>query len=182
MPFEFPDDDGPLAPDWFAPLQLVVEAQAGERLVHFLDLDDIMIMARVVRPPRPSIVLYKHAYTRSYLNLDADGQAYRYVPARNSSHGRYLRQPLDEGLRALGLDQLPWMKPGLEREQRGWSWDERVLLRITLDREYEARGRPPPPWRHRRRRGPVGDAPAAVARERRDEAAGGRRRGHLHLV
>jgi len=182
MALDVPHDTDPLPHEWIAPLQLVAATQAGERLAHFLDVDDFMVMGRIVRPPRPTIVLYKHAYTRSYLNLDADGQAYRYIPTRRSSHGRYDRQPLDEALRQVGLDQLPWLKPGLEGEQRGLRWEDRVILRRTLDREYTARGRPPPEIRFPTRRRPRAttlhrDEPATVV-----GAEGGARRGHLHVV
>ena len=181
MALDIPDDTGPLSAEWIAPLQLIAARQAGERLVHFLDIDDFMIMARIVRPPRPTIVLYEHCYTRAYLNLDADGQAYRYVPMRRSSHGRYDRQPLDQALRALGLDQLPWLKPGLEGEQRGLRWEDRVILRLQLDREYTERGRPPPevrfPPRRRRATASRRDEPRAAA-----STDGGVRRGHLHVV
>jgi len=179
MALDFPPETGPLPAEWFAPLKFVAASQVGERAAHFLDVEDFMVMARVIRPPRPKIVLYKHVHTRAYLNLDADGQAYRFVPVRGSDQGRYIRRPLGVALRALGLDELPWMKPGLEGERRGLPWEDRVILSITLDREYRATGRP-----RRRdgdatrpRRSPRGHDETTVA-----TTEGGARHGHLHVV
>jgi hypothetical protein len=36
---------------------------AGMRRYQFFDVGDFMIMCRILRPPRPSLVLYKHYYT-----------------------------------------------------------------------------------------------------------------------
>lgn len=182
MALEFPPEIGPLPAEWFAPLTLVAASVAGERAAHFLDIADFMVTARVIRPPRPTIVEYKHVHTRSCLRLDAAGQAYRFVPVRGSENGRYLRRPLGHALAALGLDELPWMKPGLEGERRGLAWEDRVILTITLDREFSARGRP------RRRDGELPLRPRPPLLAPHIEAAavadpeGGARHGRLHLV
>jgi len=71
-----------------------------------------------VRPPRPTITLYKHRYTRRYLNLDAAGTTYRYFPPRagSSGHGQYRpHKDPSSALWGLGLWELPQMKPMLAR-------------------------------------------------------------------
>ena len=135
MKHEFPTGDGPLDPSWTAPLTSLARAVAGDPRHRYLDPDDFMIMGRVVRSPRPSINLYKHGYTRHYLNLDAHGQAYRYRAPRDldKGDGRYLRyRTVDEALLALDLFELPWMKPGLAAERRGLDWEERWTLQDRL--------------------------------------------------
>ena len=74
-----------LPPAWVEPLEAVARAVAGDPLYPFFDTDDFMIMARLLRRPRPSIVLYKHYYTRRYLNLDDAGHAYRYIGPRDAN-------------------------------------------------------------------------------------------------
>lgn len=181
MALDIPSDSEPLSPDWFAPLLLVAAQQVGQRLGHFLAVEDFTVTARVLRPPRPTVVLYKHTFTGADLNLDDVGHAYRYVPVRGSSRGRYDPQPLERALRVLRLDELPWLKQGLEGEQRGLPWEARGSLRLALDREYTERGRPPPDERPeprrsggRRRRGLVLVASGGTG--------GGPRRGDLHVV
>ena len=138
MDHEFPDDDLPLAPEWWAPLQEVVQSVAGVERHRFLAIEDFMMMARIRRSPRPSITLYKHVFTRRYLNVDASGQTYRYIARRDPlspSMGRYVRsRSLDDALDSLRLWELPWMKAGLELERCGLDWDERHQLRDALER------------------------------------------------
>jgi len=138
MKYSFPDPDGPLAPEWKAPLERMMAITAGDRRYRWLDPDDLMVMVRLLRPPRPSIVVYKHSYSRRHLNLDDSAQAYRYIPPRrgSKSQGRHDRhRSLDDALKALALYELPWMKPGLELERRGLDWGPAV------DAQVAARGR-----------------------------------------
>ena len=134
--FPDPDHDRPLDPLWWAPLALACEQAAADRRHRYLDPDDFMVMGRIVRPPRPTIFLYKHRYTRAYLNLDATATAYRYHPPRDIERrsGSYrAHRSLDEALLALGQWELPWLKPGLEAERRGLKWEERWRLRWRLE-------------------------------------------------
>ena len=121
MRMQFPADDGPLDPSWFAPLERIEALCPKEGSLRFFALPDFMVMGRVVRPPRPTITLYKHAYTRRSINLDDAGVAYRYVaPSDDRRSGRYVRhQSPHRALDALGLFELPWLKPGLGIEGLG---------------------------------------------------------------
>jgi hypothetical protein len=135
MKHVFPPDGAELDATWFAPLQSLERAlntPHGLTSDRFFDPHDFMIMARVVRPSRPDLWLYKHSYTRRYVNLDAAGHAYRYHPPRalqSTSQGQYRRhKDLRAAVQALGLWELPWMKPGLEPFRAGTSWDDRWLI------------------------------------------------------
>lgn len=163
MRMQFPQPDVPAGPEWFAPLQGLLDLVPTERPYRYFDPADFMMMGRVVRSGRPAITIYKHAFTRSHLNLDAQGTAYRYVPPPLDAvgHGRYLRhRSVLDALRALNLHELPWMKPGLEHERTGPSpWDDAEALDLYgLDRiaMHEA--------------------------EDADDPEGGDDHGHLHLV
>jgi hypothetical protein len=134
---EFPDDDVtvPLDPAWTDPLDAVSRVLRDGNGVpsdQFFDCCDFMIMARVRRPKLPDLVLYKHIYTRRYINLDAAGHAYRYVPPKSltsSARGRYVsHRDLRRAVTELGLWELPWMKPSLMSFQRGIGWGDRRLL------------------------------------------------------
>lgn len=117
MRMQFPEGTGPLDPEWFRPLyDLVPKVPAVGSLTYF-DPDDFMLMGRVLRSPRPDITLYKHRYTRRYLNLDASGQPYHYLgsPLESFRSGQYRRQDLDVALRCLGLWELPQLKPVIGR-------------------------------------------------------------------
>lgn len=131
----FPPEDGPLDASWTTPLEMVHRALfGGERLPsdEFFDLEDFMIMARIARDQRPDINLYKHYFTRHYINIDDAGHTYRYCPPRSrdsTSSGSYWpHRSFRRAISDLGLWELPWMKPELERHRHGVSWDDRWLL------------------------------------------------------
>lgn len=140
MRCETPAQVGPLDPTWIEPLKMVerVLTQPGATVADsFFDLDDFMIMVSLVRPPRPSIVLYKHCYTRRYINLDDAGHAYRYFPSKPGSKGDGLyrrHNDLRTAVDNVGLWELPWMKAGLEHHRFGCTWDERWIVRRELER------------------------------------------------
>ncbi len=125
----FPDEHDPLHPSWLEPLDLVAKAVAGNSRFRFFDPADFMIMNQVLRRSRPTLTLYKHYYTRLYLNLDGAGHAYRYIAPRDwltSTHdGRYLPyRNLTDAIDHLELWYLPWMKGGLEHERQGLDYDD----------------------------------------------------------
>jgi hypothetical protein len=145
----FPPDDGPVDPEWWAPLEAVARAITHEHRYRFFDLSDFMLMAKVVRRnPRPDVFLYKHCHTRHYLNLDEAGHAYRYVPPRElfGGSGRYLKhRSLRVALDGLELWALPWMNPGLAEHRHGLSWEDRW----RLDPDCDAAGDDRDGWRGR---------------------------------
>jgi len=90
---EFPPEGEPIDPSWWAPLEAVARTLASESRYRFFEADDFMLMAKVLRRPRPDVYLYKHAYIRRHLNLDAAGHAYRYIAPRTirpGYEGRYV--------------------------------------------------------------------------------------------
>lgn len=160
MKYAFPDEDEPLDPSWLEPLEIVAATIASNHRYRLFDLGDFMIMGRVVRSQRPDITLYKHHYTRRYLNLDHTGRPYRYIPPRRDSRGsgRYVvHRDLRHALDQLELWDLPWMKPGLEAKRFGLSWDERWFVHPDA----------------------IEEPPATSPRQRQTR---GGRRGHLHVV
>ena len=130
----FPHPDQPLTDDWRAPLECVARALVDSPINsdQFFDLGDFMIMSRLLRSPRPDIVLYKHIHTRRYINVDDAGHTYRYYPPRTERTGRYGQyrphKSLRDAVSNLGLWELPWMKHGLEVHRQGFSWDQRREL------------------------------------------------------
>jgi hypothetical protein len=128
----FPPEGQPIDPSWWAPLDAVRRAVVATPRYRFFDIDDFMLMGGIDRRPRPRVLLYKHYYTRRYLNLDDAGHAYRYIAPRSlesKSPGRYVGHPdLRLALDHLLLWELPWMKAGLEPFCQGLSWEERWLL------------------------------------------------------
>lgn len=130
--FSFPEGEDPAGPAWWAPLEGVARAVEGNPRYRFFDLADFMLMCRQHRKKRPSLLLYKHYYTRRYINLDDAGHAYKYVAVRDGDDwepGRYVRhRSLSAALDALDLWELPWMKPELEHERGGLEWEDRGRL------------------------------------------------------
>jgi len=45
---------------------------------------DFMYMGRLTAVDVPDVHMYKHRWTRRYLNIDALGHAYRYVPSAHA--------------------------------------------------------------------------------------------------
>jgi hypothetical protein len=113
---EVPVSTEPLDPTWLEPLQRVARALVASRRPsdRAFDPADFMVMGRIVRRSRPTIVLYKHAYTRMYLNLDAAGHAYRYhapLSLTSTGSGRYLRhRDLLSAIDHLRLWEVPALK------------------------------------------------------------------------
>ena len=118
----------------WAPLHLVHDRlKLSTRLDDsFFDIDDFMHMSWCHETLPHGLMLYKHRDTRRYLNLDACGQAYRWVPSpldEIRDHGRYephacLRDALDH----LGLWELPWMRSELDAFTSGVSYDDRFSI------------------------------------------------------
>ena len=74
--------------------------------------------------------MFKHVDTRRYLNLDVDGAAYRY----DDGDGTYVRhETLRDAVDALGLWELPWLRPELAAHRRGRTWDQRWELHPRLN-------------------------------------------------
>lgn len=72
-----------------------------ERIIGRQNLPAFMYMGEAQRGEK-RIVLYKHIGTRSYLNLDEEGGAYRYTTSG------YVPIPLDQALAyAYGMPALP---------------------------------------------------------------------------
>jgi hypothetical protein len=168
-----PSPEDALDPAWWAPLERVARLVVGVPAYQFFDLDDFMLMVRLVRPPRPAITLYKHRHTRRYLNLDDAGHAYRFIPPRDEpkSNGRYVAHgDLQEALDHLRLWELPWMKSSLAAYRFGRTWEERWALHPRVI--AESLGPPGEPF--------DGDEVGAVGDDGTIERGG--RRGHLHLV
>lgn len=127
-PYRYPLDD-----EWTRPLDGVARAIVGVRRFRYFDLGDFMIMGKEVRRGRPDVYLYKHRYTRRYINLDQAGHAYRYIGPKTLDSdytGRYVRRrSLRDALDHLELWLLPWMKSGLEAQRFGLRFEQRWLLR-----------------------------------------------------
>jgi hypothetical protein len=125
----FPYEEQPLHETWLAPLDAVTRVVTGNPRFPFYDPADFMIMNQVLRRGRPTLVLYKHYYTRRYLNLGEAGHAYRHIPPKDiytsTHHGRYVpHRDLCTAMDHLQLWYLPWMKDGLEHDRRGLDFEE----------------------------------------------------------
>ena len=121
MDFAVPPDDGPLDPMWWAPLEQVARTVTGTRRHRFFDIDDFMLMVRLVRRDRPDLTVYKHRFTRRSLHLADDAGPYRSsAPRRLDRPGRHIRaRSLDDVLDHLCLWELPWMKDELRSVPAG---------------------------------------------------------------
>jgi hypothetical protein len=132
--YVFPEGHGPLQPHWTDPLLRIATAVGGDGGVPsdaFFDPQDFRIMAKLVRTSSPDIVLYRHSFTRRYINVDAGGRTYRYVEPRSGDldrPGRYYSEPFRKAVQQLGLWELAWMKPELLPYTRGLLWDDRRLM------------------------------------------------------
>ena len=126
----FPDE-GDLrdCSDWCKPIHMVEAAIAGQAFAKYFRVDDFMCMGMLHRHRRPNLILNKHYFTRRYLNLDATGHAYRYLPPppRSTSSGQYRpHKDLVSAIDALQLHEMQWLVgSGFDRETLGLSWSDR---------------------------------------------------------
>jgi hypothetical protein len=128
--------DGPC----WGPLERVAELTIVSPDLPIIDPGHFMYIARLESPGHPDLNLYKHYYTRHYLNLDDAGHAYAFVgPGRRrkgapplSDAGLY--EPWPDLLTALlhldlgFLDENAWMTD-----------DDRASLARLVARKQEAR-------------------------------------------
>jgi hypothetical protein len=124
------DDDG-VGPsgcgDWCAALHKVERAIAGHPAAVHFDANDFSWYP-LHRPRRPTMHHYKHALTRRYLILDADGHAYKWFPPRDPASraiGRFVRhRSLIDAIDALHLWETTRMRRKLVGDRLDMSWDE----------------------------------------------------------
>ena len=117
--------------DWCKPIHMVEKAIAGQAFAKYFRIDDFMSMGKLHRKGRPDLILHKHYLTRYYLNLDADGHAYRYLPPppHSSSSGQYRpHKDLVTAIDALHLHEMPW---------RFGSGFDTETLRLSLDEKWQ---------------------------------------------
>ncbi len=113
----------------FAPLRLVAEKLRASAVPAdaFFSPDDFLCVSWAVDCPG-HVKVFKHVDTRKLLNLDGDGAAYR-----TDGDGEYVRHTtLREAVDAVGLWELPWLRPDLAGHRRGRSWDQRFDLYAEL--------------------------------------------------
>jgi hypothetical protein len=125
-------------PCW-EPLERVAELTIVNADLPVIDPSHFMYMARLRSPGRPDLNLYKHYYTRCYLNLDDAGHAYAYA-GPSSPRGRVL-QPFED---AGTYRSLPDLKTALDDLDLGflenaWMTDEdRESLARLVARAHHA--------------------------------------------
>jgi hypothetical protein len=135
--------DGPC----WGPLEQVAELTIVSPDLPVIDPAHFMYTARLEAAGRPDLNLYKHFYTRCYLNLDDVGHAYVFIgPARRPKGAPPFS---DAGL----YDALPDLLTALEQLDLGFletAWmtdgDRQSLARLTARKQHGgvAVGRPCP--------------------------------------
>lgn len=130
--FEIPDTEpgDPLPAEWWAPINALAAHIAGDHRYRLLDPHDFVVDGRVRRSSSPTVVHYRHRYTRREVVVDAAGAVYRWYPPKAPTGTSRYRVQADphEQIWRLDLWSLPWLKPGLEREQRTLDWDDRWMI------------------------------------------------------
>jgi hypothetical protein len=123
------------------PLDRVRIAVKGKACAKYFDVADMMYMFSV-RVDGVALHHYKHRDTRRYLIVDDNGSPHLWIPpirdddfdaeGDEATHselddmGTFQDLPsVGEALDGLYLFELPWLKPELEADRRGLTWDER---------------------------------------------------------
>lgn len=94
---------------WCEPLHMVERVVGAHPDGRYFDVDHFMICGKLLRRGRPDVFLYKHGFTRRYLNVDEAGHTYRCFPPRGErGNGQYRRhRDLTAAIDALGLWRMP---------------------------------------------------------------------------
>jgi hypothetical protein len=114
----------------FAPLRLVAEKLKTSAVPAdaFFDPDDFLFLSWALEDCPERVKVFKHVDTRKHLNLDRDG-----VPYRAGRDGTFVRHAtLRDAIDALGLWELPWLRPELAPHRQGLAWEDRWLLYSEL--------------------------------------------------
>jgi hypothetical protein len=102
-------------PCW-APLEQVAELTIVSPDLRVIDPGHFMYMARLESAGRPDLNLYKHFYTRCYLNLDDAGHAYAFAGLSRARRGKQderdagLYRPLPDLATALAYLDLGFLE------------------------------------------------------------------------
>ena len=91
-------------PNW-GPLEMVLPLKWCAGFMWMVELSPYIESLRT----RRNIHLYKHGFTRHYLNLDEAGRAYRYLGSTN----RYEPMDINEAIEAV-FEGLEWMRQSRE--------------------------------------------------------------------
>ena len=126
-------------PCW-EPLERVAELTVVSPDLPVIDPGHFMYMARLESPGQPDLNLYKHYYTRRYLNLDDAGHAYVFAGESPASRrrqpfedaGRY--EPLPDLLTALARLDLDFLENAWMTDH-----DRESLARLVARSQREAR-------------------------------------------
>lgn len=114
--------------DWCKPLHIVEAVVVGKPWAKYFDVDDFMIMSRLV-DSGGTITHYKHRDTRRYINVGADGTTYAYDERdweqASSRFGYSATGRLRASVEALGLWELPWLRSELAADRLGLDFDDR---------------------------------------------------------
>jgi len=110
MPIWYPPKGSANDPAWWEALRRVSALTLQAPDLPTLHPCEFMFMGRVDRRRRASIWLYKHIWSRNYINLDDAGHAYRYIPPRDIMSdypGRYVaHRGLRNALVHLQIDRF----------------------------------------------------------------------------
>lgn len=93
--------------EWCAGMHLIERECTDHPDFDYYDVGDLMVAGAVRRAGHPLLYLYKHCWTRRYLNVDTDGVAWRFVPPQTDhadDRGSYER--LDSPHEALDILDL----------------------------------------------------------------------------
>ena len=128
-------------PCW-EPLERVAELTVVSPDLPVIDPGHFMYMARLQSPGQPDLNLYKHYYTRRYLNLDDAGHAYVFA---GESPARRRRQPFEDAGRYEPLPDLLTALARLDLDFLEKAWmtdhDRESLARLVARSQREARPR-----------------------------------------
>ena len=120
-----PPADQPQLLEWWNPLLLASQAARAERCPWPIHIDDVMLMGRIDRGPRPAIWVYKHAESRGELYLDSTGQPYKFTKTPNGrSLGRFTPCDVQAAIWLAGLPsfvQPVWYEEPPRHARDAWA-------------------------------------------------------------
>jgi hypothetical protein len=114
----------------FAPLRLVAATLRASAVPAdaFFDPDDFMLVSWCGGDRPPGVNVFRHVDTRGVIGVDGNGVPFRRDPDDGWKRCTTFREAVD----ALGLWELPWLRPDLAAHRQGHTWDERWELHAEL--------------------------------------------------
>jgi len=105
MAAQWLDLDDSVDPAWWRPLEALARLTAADPALPAVDPDQFLYLGQVQRTGCTPLHVYRNVFTRRFVNVDEDGQLWRYTNSDRAGIDRYAPIATAEALERADLDR-----------------------------------------------------------------------------